>query len=440
MEGVHPTAPTMRAHSPLLVKFAAFSLIASALIAAGLGWFVGRHMAEAAVRDAVRTSVDMVQTVITPRLTADDFGPPTSESVAEWRGRLRDVIGRMGISKVKVWNASGRVVFANTPELIGRVFPLVEEEDLRQALEGRVASTLSAGRPGGNDAGDAHLLEIYAPVLLLGSHQIAGAYEISVPSGPLEARVEEIKRFIYQAWAGAFALLYASLFLFMKWAGRQLLRHEADLQSAVVGTVRALVNAVDSKDSYTASHSSLVADYAVTTAQTLRLSGDVIDDLRMAAYLHDLGKIGIPDEVLRKPAALTPEEGRQMRKHPTIAAHILEEVPFSPRLKLAVKHNHERWDGMGYPDGLQADEIPIEARILSIADAYEAMTSDRPYRPTVGHVAAVAELRRHAGSQFDPAIVDAFVQAIETRRAGDRVQTPINATNPKPEFGRLTNL
>jgi putative nucleotidyltransferase with HDIG domain len=422
----------MMAHSPLLAKFTALSLIVSALIATGLARFVGQHMAEAEVRDAVRASVDMVQSVITPRLAADDFGPPTSESVAEWRGRLRDVIGRMDISKVKVWNAAGQVVYANTPEVIGRVFPLVEEEELRQALEGRVASTQSTVSREANETGDTHLLEIYAPVLLLGSHQIVGAYEISVPSGPLEARVEGIKRFIYQAWAGAFALLYASFFLFMRWAGRQLHRHEEDLRSAFVGTVRALVNAVDSKDSYTASHSSLVAEYAVLMAETLGLSGDVIDDLRMAAYLHDLGKIGIPDEVLRKPAALTPEEGRQMRRHPTIAAHILEEVPFSPRLKLAVKHNHERWDGMGYPDGLQGEEIPIEARILSVADAYEAMTSDRPYRTTIGHTAAMAELRRHAGTQFDPAVVNAFVRAIEARRAGERVPASIRATNPNP--------
>jgi HD-GYP domain-containing protein (c-di-GMP phosphodiesterase class II) len=170
----------------------------------------------------------------------------------------------------------------------------------------------------------------------------------------------------------------------------------------------------------------------VMMAETLGLSGDAIEDVRMAAYLHDLGKIGIPDEVLRKPAALTPEEGRQMRRHPTIAAHILEDVPFSPRLKLAVKHNHERWDGVGYPDGLRGEEIPIEARILGVADAYEAMTSDRPYRPTIGHAAAMAELRRHAGTQFDPAVVDAFVRAIDARRAGERLPASIRATNPNP--------
>ena len=150
----------------------------------------------------------------------------------------------------------------------------------------------------------------------------------------------------------------------------------------------------------------------------------------MAAYLHDLGKIGVPDEVLRKPAALTAEEGRQMRRHPAIAAHILEDVPFSPRIKLAVRHNHERWDGTGYPDGLAGEEIPIEARILSVADAYEAMTSSRPYRRSLDHDSAVAELRRYVRTQFDPRVVAAFVNALEHQRAAERV--PERAPTPRP--------
>jgi putative nucleotidyltransferase with HDIG domain len=199
-----------------------------------------------------------------------------------------------------------------------------------------------------------------------------------------------------------------------------------------VGTVRALVSAVDFKDSYTASHSSLVAEYAAMTARTLGLNSEEIEDIRMAAYLHDLGKIGVPDAVLRKPAALTPEEGRQMRRHPAIAAYILEDVPFSRRIKLAVRHNHERWDGTGYPDGLRGEEIPIEARILSVADAYEAMTSNRPYRHTLDHASAIAELRRHVRTQFDPRVVNAFVQALEHEQAGARVRAPAPTVRANP--------
>jgi ribonuclease P protein subunit RPR2 len=121
-----------------------------------------------------------------------------------------------------------------------------------------------------------------------------------------------------------------------------------------------------------------------------------------------------------------------MRRHPTIAAHILEDVPFSSRIKLAVRHNHERWDGTGYPDGLAGEEIPIEARILSVADSYEAMTSTRPYRYTLGHAPALDELRRHVRTQFDPHVVDAFVRALEQERANERLSKRAPATRSNP--------
>jgi len=429
----------MTTHSPLLVKFTAISLIVTAIIAAGLGWIVSQRMVDAALNDAVRESVDMVQNVITPQVTADDFGTPTSERIDGWGRRLRYVVGRLDIARVKVWNAAGQVVYSDNPALIGRIFPLADEEDLRQTLvAGRVARDFSSLGKAEN-AGErpyGRLMEIYTPVVLPGSHEIVGAYEVYRTVGPLEAQIADIRKFVWEAWAGAFTLLYISLFIFINRAGRQLIQQQEDLHRAFVGTVRALVSAVDFKDKYTASHSSLVAEYAAMTARTLGLNSDEIEDIRMAAYLHDLGKIGVPDEVLRKPAALTPEEGRQMRRHPTIATHILEDVPFSRRIKLAVRHNHERWDGTGYPDGLRGEEIPIEARILSVADAYEAMTSERPYRRTLDHASAVAELRRHVRSQFDPRVVTAFVRAMEQHQAGARagaqLPQPASQTQASP--------
>jgi putative nucleotidyltransferase with HDIG domain len=411
------------------------SLVVTAIIAAGLGWVVGNHMVDSAVQDAVRRSIEVVQDVITPQVTADDFGPPTPGRLDAWRQRLRGVLGWTDIARVKIWNASGQVVYSDNAALIGRVFPLADEEDLRQTLvAGRVTSDLSSlgktenqgERPYGR------LMEIYTPVVLPGSHEIVGAYEVYRTVGPLQAQIADIRKFVWEAWAGAFTLLYLSLFFFINRAGGQLIQQQEDLHQAFVGTVRALVSAVDFKDSYTASHSSLVAEYAAMTARTLGLNGEEIEDIRMAAYLHDLGKIGVPDAVLRKPAALTPEEGRQMRRHPAIAAHILEDVPFSPRIKLAVRHNHERWDGTGYPDGLRGEEIPIEARILSVADAYEAMTSNRPYRHILDHAAALAELRRHVRTQFDPRVVNAFVQALEHEQAGARVRQPVPMARANP--------
>ncbi len=187
--------------------------------------------------------------------------------------------------------------------------------------------------------------------------------------------------------------------------------------------MRALASAVDFKDSSTGMHSSHMADYAVATARRLGLREQIVEGVRLAAYLHDLGKIGISDAILMKPGPLTQEEWAEMRRHSTIGARILEPVPLSPAIKLAVKHNHERWDGHGYPDGLQGEEIPLEARILSIADAYEALTTDRPYRQALGHAAAVEELRRCAGRQFDPRVVKAFLAVIESVRIPQAAET-----------------
>jgi len=242
----------MTTHSPLLIKFTAISLVVTAIIAAGLGWVVGNHMVDSAVQDAVRRSIEVVQDVITPQVTADDFGPPTPGRIDAWRQRLRGILGRTDIVRVKVWNASGQVVYSDNHALIGRVFPLADEEDLRQTLvAGRVTSDLTSlgktenqgERPYGR------LMEIYTPVVLPGSHEIVGAYEVYRTVGPLQAQIADIRKFVWEAWAGAFTLLYISLFFFITRAGWQLIQQQEDLHHAFVGTVRALVSAGDFKDS-----------------------------------------------------------------------------------------------------------------------------------------------------------------------------------------------
>jgi putative nucleotidyltransferase with HDIG domain len=423
----------MKAHS-VLVWFTLASLVVTATIAIGFGWLVSRWMVEHAIHDAVREASESVSTII-PQVTSDDFGAPTPSRVAAWQQRLSGVIGRVDIARVKVWNATGQVVYADTPALIGRMFPLAAEEELRAALMGgRPVSDLSAlQHPGiSNERPDGRLVEIYVPVVLPGNGRVVGAFDVYRKVLPLEARIADIKEFVWRMSAAAFGLLYASVVFIAGSAGRFLTRQQGELHTAFASTIRALVGAVDFKDSYTGSHSALVAEYAALTAQALGLKAEDIEDLRLAAYLHDLGKIGISDEVLQKPDALTPQERRHVRRHPTIAAHILEAAPFSGRLKLAVRHDHERWDGTGYPDGLEGDAIPLEARILCVADAYESMTSTRPYRPTMDHVSAVEELKRHAGTQFDPRVVEAFLQALDRRRAGGLIPEGIPAPHPNP--------
>ncbi len=172
-----------------------------------------------------------------------------------------------------------------------------------------------------------------------------------------------------------------------------------------------LARAVDARDVYTGSHSQRVADLAARTARRLGLAEEEVELTRLAASLHDLGKLAIPEEILRKPGPLTEPERMVLERHPQIGFRMLESLGVDPVADW-VLHHHERWDGSGYPDGLPGDRIPLGARIIFVADAYDAMTSERVYRRRVAPQHAIAELERCAGSQFDPEIVAALANEL----------------------------
>jgi putative nucleotidyltransferase with HDIG domain len=181
--------------------------------------------------------------------------------------------------------------------------------------------------------------------------------------------------------------------------------HERTLASA-------LARAVDAKDSYTRSHCQTVSQLCAAIAIELGFDGERLARIRLAGLLHDVGKIGVPDAILNKPAALTDEEYEQMKRHSLLGCDIVEAADMPDEARW-VRHHHERFDGAGYPDRLAGEEIPLESRIILVADAFEAMTSDRPYRSAPGQEFAVAELHRHAGTQFDPRIVAALCRALD---------------------------
>jgi diguanylate cyclase (GGDEF)-like protein len=172
-----------------------------------------------------------------------------------------------------------------------------------------------------------------------------------------------------------------------------------------------LAKAVDARDVYTGSHSERVADLAARIAVRMGLSDETVELTRLAGSLHDLGKLAIPEEILRKPGPLTEPERLVLERHPQIGYRMLESLGVDP-LAEWVLHHHERWDGAGYPDGVGGEGIPLGARIIFVADAYDAMTSDRVYRTRLSDEEAIAELQRCAGSQFDPSVVAAFADEL----------------------------
>ena len=191
----------------------------------------------------------------------------------------------------------------------------------------------------------------------------------------------------------------------------------ADELTGVRGdVVAALAQTLGARDQYTGDHSESVVDLTERVAEGLALDRDRIAQVRTAALLHDIGKVGVPDEILHKPGPLNDSEWEVMRQHPVIGERIIRAIPGMGGVARAVRHEHERWDGHGYPDGLAGEQIPIEARIILACDAYHAMTSDRPYRKAMPHREAMAELTANAGTQFDPQVVEALVGYLYGRR------------------------
>lgn len=191
----------------------------------------------------------------------------------------------------------------------------------------------------------------------------------------------------------------------------------SEREEMLLSAIESLVAALEAKDTYTYGHSSQVSAMAYATARQIGLSEQELFTVRIAALLHDIGKIGIPDQVLNKPGRLDEEERRLIEQHPEIGAKILAGIPALARVTEMVKYHHARWDGKGYPEALAGEEIPLGARIIAVADTYQAMTSDRPYRKGLGQDIALTELKRCAGSQLDPALVEAFAKAWLERAA-----------------------
>jgi HD-GYP domain-containing protein (c-di-GMP phosphodiesterase class II) len=197
-----------------------------------------------------------------------------------------------------------------------------------------------------------------------------------------------------------------------------------------IHTAIALAAAVDARDPYTHGHTERSTAYAIAIVEELGNPPEISasprfkEMLTIAALLHDIGKIGIPDEILRKPAKLTPKEAKKMSEHPVVGAIILQPIKGMEEVAIAVKTHHERFDGRGYPDGLKGTEIPLMTRIISVADTFDSMTTDRPYRKRLSDAAAVREIIECSGTQFDPKVVEAFLRAYQK---GGVVKKPVEA-------------
>jgi GAF domain-containing protein len=270
---------------------------------------------------------------------------------------------------------------------------------LGERVSGRVAATgepvLIKGQEG--DDSDSSLC-----VPLLANSQVLGVLNIRTKTDGSDFTQQDLELAIQLANIAAAAIENAEL-------------HD-QLQSLFLSTVSALANSIDARDPYTKGHSERVTAYAVMIAEGLDMSQDELERLRYAGLLHDIGKIRIRDHILHKPGRLTDLEFSEMKKHPEYGVEIMQPVKAFKHILPAMLYHHERYDGRGYPHGLAGEDIPLPARILCVADCFDAMTSDRPYRKGMPVADAVAELVRNKRTQFDPDLVDIFLRVVEQGR------------------------
>jgi putative nucleotidyltransferase with HDIG domain len=318
--------------------------------------------------------------------------------------------------RIKVWNPDGMVVYSNDQDDVGNVYP--PKHELEGALAGETETELT-GLQAIENAGDRHfgrLLEVYTPLRLPGSDEIVGAFEVYQDYSGVEALASKMSRAVDIGVGVMLAVVYLGTVGLVKKGSDALKRREDEREQTFRGTLHSLGSALDARDTETEGHSLRVAEMACAVGQKLGLTLRELDLVEKAGLLHDIGKIGVPDAILRKAGPLTDEEWEQMRRHPATGRAIVGAIPFLEDVAEVVYAHHERFDGDGYPRGLKGEEIPLAARIFTIVDAYDAMTSDRPYRRARSAEAAVEEIARCSGTQFDPRVVKAFFRVLAERQ------------------------
>lgn len=409
-------------------RFAIESLVLIAMFAAIIGSVSTRQVEEMLVQSSARSIASAMTAVVGDAVGAGGIETLGADQTARLDGVARRSIRSGGLLAVRVWNRQATIVYSSEPG----------EENVHAPADASVQGAL-AGTTGwltslaarSTFPGDAErfgqAVGVFAPIRSREDVAPIGALEVYLPFAPIREQVDQTAGWMWVATVVAALVLYGAQVRIVNIAVKRLRSTEAQVslvnkrleetmreaEQHSLGTLRALNAAVDAKDSYTARHSLGVADYSMVIGRRMGLAERDLRDLEQAGLLHDLGKIGVPESILLKPKRLTREEFLVVCDHSETGARIIDSIPSLRRLVPIVRHHHERWDGAGYPAALAGSEIPLLARVLAVADAYDAMTSDRPYRRAMTADAVRVEVERGIGVQFDPAAAQALLDALD---------------------------
>jgi putative nucleotidyltransferase with HDIG domain len=409
----------------LFVLTSALILLIGAIVLAST---LTRALWNQSVRDSQADVAEYVDTAFGSTVVHGDRIVVDAEARRLLERHLRT---RYDLLSVKLWSKKGRLLWASVDTAqVGRRF----------TPAGELAAVLASGQPAGHvgppgRASEALLpddgLQVFAPVRGDGG-SVIGAYEVYVDSAGLNSFVADGVRTIWLLVGGVFVLLYLVIVVLARGASRRLRQQTTTLRSRSaelensylrlqensVGAIECLNATVDAKDPYTAGHSQRVRRLAMAIGRQLGFSSGRLETLGTSALFHDIGKIAVPDAILTKPGKLEIAEFELVKQHAAKGAEIVGKLPQLTTTVATIRHHHERWDGRGYPDGLSGPQIPLDAAIVGLADAWDAMTTARPYSKALPLEDALREVREGRGTQFHPQVADAFFE-IADRAFGD---------------------
>lgn len=420
----------MKKKMSLVKQFSISSFIVISLLGAVMALVFSVFFDKQVLNFSAERTADLVNIIVSYSLRPEDFSQPMSGLRLDAFDTVikENITNEKDMKLVKVWNARGQIIYSSKPEMIGQTF--TSETDLKEALAGKTVAEIANLEKPENQLDELdpakRYIEVYVPIRDKATGQMLGVFEVYREADNIYEYIANGQKFGRFFIAVSFLVLYLSLYQIVKRAARTIEEQNVAIRRLTgrldetlaaqeviyVGTIKALMSALDAKDHYTAGHCMRVTDYALLLGRAVNLPRERLDILEEAAFFHDIGKIGIPEHILNKKDSLTVEEFEEMKKHPVIGAEIIASTGVFAEHALLVRLHHERYDGRGYPDGLKGEEIPLEARIMAIADTYDAMTSDRPYRSRMPKEKAIGILRDCRGTQLDAELVDIFIDLI----------------------------
>lgn len=409
----------------LLKNFTLLSFFAFFITGVVLVLFLNRHMKEDKINSVERTLHLTLHYIIEPGLSVSDIERGIDEiKIKKLDNKLKGLIDDHTLMGIKILNNNNEEIYSlHSENLQNYSSDNNKFQNEVQIKKGYKVINLPSDKEASAIKKESKILIAYFPITM--DNFIVGNYEVYTSYDEIETHTQEVIIKVSIIVFSGLIILYLLLIKIVYNSSKTLilqnntlLRNKIELQeaydklnSAYKNTIEALSNAIDARDPYTAGHSKRVSEISLEIGRELSFSKDQLELLELSALFHDIGKLGIKDEILLKTNKLTDNEFNIIKQHSDLGVKIISNIDFLRKSQAIILHHHEKFNGSGYPLGISGEDIPLESRIITVADSYDAMTSDRPYRKGMHHSAAVDELIKNQDTQFDTNVVQAFLKA-----------------------------